>query len=314
MIVKTTFSILLAVALCLSVAAQGTFAPRDADEREAWTIYQQFKESKKKESLFESSMKQKFGDSVAGAYGMGGIFAVDREAKAQAEGLKIQVEAERKLQAELEASWEKKFYWRYGDLRWMADRIRDAKTGREMDRIEFALTYFPFNYKKGGVVPTITAGPATSVAEKGNAESWSHIKVTMSPVSGFKTEEKPGWRNNGTGFTAALTGRGPLTVKIEIAGKGGVSYNDYTANINVRTTSGRTIISETRKISSDGGSLSFSASMTPAQNDGSLNVNVSLAGGNPEGFIYYVSGSVDLGSARAGSVGAKAIAPVSAPR
>lgn len=314
MIVKIMSLIVLAYALCIPIAAQVTFTPRDADEREAWTIYQQFKESKKKESTFESSMKQKFGDSVAGVYGMGGIFAVDREAKAQAEGLKIQVEAERKRQAELEASWEKKFYWRYGDLRWMGDRVRDAKTGRELDRIEFALTYFPFNYKSGGVVPTITSGPATSVAEKGNAESWSHIKVTMSPVSGFKTEDKPGWRNNGTGFTAALTGRGPLTLKIEITGKGGVSYNDYTANVNVRTASGRTIISETRKIPSDGGSISFSASMTPAENDGSLNVNVSIAGGNPEGFIYYVSGSVDLGSVRAGMAGSKVIRPTSVPR
>ena len=107
MIVKMKLLILLALALCVSVTAQVTFTPRDADESEAWTIYQQFKESKKKESTLESSMKQKFGDSVAGVYGMGGIFAVDREAKAQSEGLKIQVEAERKRQAELEAVWEK---------------------------------------------------------------------------------------------------------------------------------------------------------------------------------------------------------------
>ncbi len=300
MIVRILKTLFLAALFGAVVSAQGTFTPRDADESEAWTIYQQYKDSKKIESMLESQIKQKFSDSIMATYGQFGILGTDREALSQAQAMTVTMNLERKRQTELESAWEKKFYWRYGDLRWMTDRVRDAKTGREMDRIEFALTYFPFNYKKGSVPSTVKASADAGVAEKGNAESWSHIRVTVSPVSGFKTEDKPGWRNNGTGFTANMTGGGPLTLKIEITGKGGVSYYDYTANVNVRAAAGRTIIAETRKISNNGGSVSFSASMVPAENDGSLNVNVSIAGGNPEGFIYFVSGRVDLGSSVGG--------------
>jgi len=314
MTTRAIFTVFLVAVAGLIVSAQGTFTPRDADENEAWTIYQQYKDSKKIESMLESQIKQKFSDSIMAVGGQFGILGTDREALAQAQAMTVSVNAERKRQAELEAAWEKKFYWRYGDLRWMADRVRDAKTGREMDRIEFALTYFPFNYKKGSVPATITPSAVGGVAEKGNAESWSHIRVTVSPVTGFKTEDRPGWRNNGTDFRAAMTGPGPIVLKIDVTGKGGVSYYDYTANINVRTSAGRTIIAETRKISTNGGSVSFSASMVPAENDGSLNVNVSISGGNPEGFTYYVSGTVDLGSARGSSAASNASATVSEPK
>ncbi|MBK7933763.1 MAG: hypothetical protein IPK01_09740 [Acidobacteria bacterium] len=300
MIFKAAYLVLIAATACLVISAQSTYTPRDADEQEAWTIYQQYKDSKKIESMLESQIKQKFSDSIMATYGQFGILGTDREALAQAQAMTVTLNLERKRQAELEPAWEKKFYWRYGDLRWMADRVRDVKTGREMDRIEFALTYFPFNYKKGVVPSTMVTSKDAGVAEKGNAESWSHIRVTLAPVSGFTTEDKPGWRNNGTGFRAAMIGGGPLTVKIEITGKGGISYYDYTANVIVKTASGRSIIAETRKISTNGGSVSFSASMVPAENDGSLTIDVSISGGNPEGFTYYVSGTVDLGSAVGG--------------
>jgi hypothetical protein len=57
--------------------------------------------------------------------------------------------------------WEKTFFWRYGDLRDIErPPVRDAKTGRRMDPIEFAITYSPF-YRD---VVTKAAG-ATSTAE-----------------------------------------------------------------------------------------------------------------------------------------------------
>lgn len=61
--------------------------------------------------------------------------------------LRQKVDSERQKQTQLLARWGEKFYWRDGDWRG-EDKIKDPKTKREMDRIEFALTYFPFDPKK----------------------------------------------------------------------------------------------------------------------------------------------------------------------
>jgi hypothetical protein len=138
------------ITICLTAAAmafaQGTFKPRDADEEQAWRLYNQYKESKRIEAPLEAEIKQLFGDAFEAAVGFGAILGVDWEANAAVKKKVEQLAIERKRQADLLAAWEKKFYWRYGDLRWSGETIRDAKTKREMDRIEFAMTYFPFNY------------------------------------------------------------------------------------------------------------------------------------------------------------------------
>ena len=58
--------VLLSFAAALS---QGTFQPRDADEMEAWQIYNQYKESRRVSDPLERQIKSKFNDSLMGAYG-----------------------------------------------------------------------------------------------------------------------------------------------------------------------------------------------------------------------------------------------------
>lgn len=126
--------------------AQGTFKPRDADEEHAWRLYNQFKESKRIEAELDATIKAKFKDAFENAVGSWAIAGVDWEANAEAKAKVEKLAVERKRQADLLVAWEKKFFWRYGDLRWSSDIIRDPKTNREMDRIEFTMTAFPFNY------------------------------------------------------------------------------------------------------------------------------------------------------------------------
>ncbi|MBP6001803.1 MAG: hypothetical protein KA746_00075 [Pyrinomonadaceae bacterium] len=133
-------------AACASLFAQGTFQPRDSDEEQAWRLYNQYKESKRIEAPLERQISQLFTQSREGAYGYAAGMGVDLEQDAQARTLRDKLNAERARQDAILTAWERKFYWRYGDLRWSGENIRDAKTNREMDRIEFALTYFPFNY------------------------------------------------------------------------------------------------------------------------------------------------------------------------
>ncbi len=146
MLYRFIFTIVLVSIAGLSTSAQGRFKPRDIDEEQAWRLYYQYKESKRIEAPLEAEIKQLFGEAFEAAVGFGGILGVDWEANAAAKKKVEQLAVERKRQADLLAAWEKKFYWRYGDLRWSGDKIRDAKTDREMDRVEFAMTYFPFNY------------------------------------------------------------------------------------------------------------------------------------------------------------------------
>ncbi|MBX7054058.1 MAG: hypothetical protein K1X36_03805 [Pyrinomonadaceae bacterium] len=297
MFIRLFSTVVILLLSVVSAYSQGTFQPRDADEMEAWQIYNQYKESRRVSDPLERQIKGKFNDSLMGAYGTYGILGVEQTDRAEAVALRNTEQAELERQARLLEAWNKKFYWRYGDLTWFTDKIKDAKTGREMDRIEFALTYFPFNPKNASSETPSTA----AVAQKGAADSWSQVTVSLNKVGGFKTEDRPGWRNNGTGFTAEAFG--PIAIRISIVGKGGVSYFDYTTNVTVRSSDGKVLLAERPVLSKDGGNASFNINWTPSSAGSAIDVNVSITGGNPEYFTYFVSGRVTARSASATNVG-----------
>jgi len=284
---------MIGIVSVISAHSQGTFQPRDADEMEAWQIYNQYKESCRVADPLEKQIKGKFNDSLMGMYGPFGILAVEQSDRSEAVALRNKEEAELKRQVQLLEAWNRKFYWRYGDLAWFNDKIKDAKNGRDMDRIEFALTYFPFNPKNAVSETSSTA----SVAQKGSADSWSSISVSLSKVSNFKTEDRPGRRNSGTGFSAEAFG--PFTVRISIVGKGGVSYTDYKTNITVKSSDGKVLLAESPVISKGGGNASFTLNWSPPNTASAMDVSASISGGNSEGFTYFVSGRI---TTRAGNI------------
>lgn len=135
---------------------------------------------------------------------------------------------------------------------------------------------------------------ATHTAQKGGAaDSWSTVRVTLSNVYDFQTQDQRGWRNNGTGFTATTDGKGRVRMQIDIEARGGISYHDYEVGLRVQETGGgRVLVDERRQISREGGRQSVTAEWDAAAARGGLSVRASIAGGNPEGFIYYVEGTV----------------------
>lgn len=154
-------------------------------------------------------------------------------------------------------------------------------------------------YLEGVAVGKADAPAASAhVAEKGTPDQWSNIRVTLSNVSDFKTKDQPGWRNNGTGFTARTGGMDPVHVKVDIKGKGNVSYFDYKVQTTVSAGYGKDIVRQEAIIPKEGGSKSYECSWDPRSTPGTLNISVHITGGNPEFFTYYVSGSVSVGGAK----------------
>jgi hypothetical protein len=132
-------------------------------------------------------------------------------------------------------------------------------------------------------------------AEKGKADSWSHIRVTVGNVTDFKATDSPGWRNNGTSFKAVSAVNGQVPVKVVITCLGKVSYFDYTTDVLIKTSDGKTLLAERPVISKDGGTKTYSAVWNAGAAKGGLTIRVSVTGGNPEYFTYYVSGTVVSG-------------------
>ena len=147
------------ISLVFASALAGQPTPRDANEAEAWKIYQQYKASRAAEAAASTAIKQVRNDVATSSLSSIGVFGSDPGDRARLAQLRQTVDTERRRQTELLEKWGSKFYWRYGDLVWSEERIRDGKTKREMDRIEFALTYIPFNY-----VPKTTAAASPTPA------------------------------------------------------------------------------------------------------------------------------------------------------
>lgn len=142
----------------------------------------------------------------------------------------------------------------------------------------------------GAAAAAAPQGQAKS-AEKGAADSWSHLVVSVDNVIELTTSDQPGWRNNGTGFNARAA-IGIVMIKIDVSAKGGVSYFDYTFSVTVQASGAAPLLSEKGAISKDGGEQSFFAIWDPALSPGAVHVRVQITGGNPEFFTYFVDGIV----------------------
>ncbi len=187
MVTRMIFTTLLILMAGLGVAAQGTFTPRDADEAEGWQIYNQYKASRAAETAATNQIKQTLGDVATASMSSLGLLGADPSDRAMLAALRQKVDSERQKQTQLLARWGEKFYWRYGDLAWAVDKIKDPKTKREMDRIEFALTYFPFDPKKAA---SPSGGGSTGATWRPDGP-WNgmQIKYSISGVNVTSTEE-----------------------------------------------------------------------------------------------------------------------------
>lgn len=284
-LIKTATILLI---LSGAVFAQISFKPRSGAEEQAWRFYQQFKESKANEARLKGAITQAKGDysdiSQSSIGGLAGIVTGDATDLAN---LRRELAIELALQESLLEIWGKTFFWRYGELRDI-DRIVDDRTiGSKMDRVEYAIRSFPFYRDK------ISASGRSVAVEKGAADAWSHLTLSLANVTDLKTSDSPGWRNNGTSFSAKAAESGTIPIRVEIIARGGVSYADYDYSVTVKTAAGVSILSERGKMSKEGATKSLSIEWNPATAPGRLNVSVSISGGNPESFAYFVSGTID---------------------
>jgi hypothetical protein len=208
MLKKYLYLIIIILTAIAMAYGQGTPTPRDANEAEGWQIYNQYKASRAAEAAATSQIKQTFGDVQTTSLSTLGILGSDPSDRARLAALRQAVDAERQKQTQLLAKWGDKFYWRYGDLAWADDKIRDPGTKREMDRIEFALTYFSFDPKR----PDAAAPPPGSTSLTLELPGyWGHLSYT---ISGAKLDPPSGGdRGNVAGrqYQGVLTGN-TLTV------------------------------------------------------------------------------------------------------
>jgi hypothetical protein len=202
--------------------AQGNFTPRDADEREAWQIYNQYKASRKLEGELAPRIAQLQSDIRNASQSTIGALGAHPEDVAERNAKQAQLKTEQKRQTDLLAKWRNKFYGRYGDLRWSDEKIYDAKAKRDMDRIEFALVYFPFKYvPEKPAVATVKPPPETVPASSAPADStsltlelpgyWGHLSYT---IAGARLEKPTGSDRGNVGgrqYKGELTGK-TLTV------------------------------------------------------------------------------------------------------
>lgn len=277
----------LTTALCVS--AQANFQPRSGAEAQAWQVYRDFRESRANEARLVRGIEAQKGDVSMVSYGYEAILAQDASDISLLNRMRHELAIEKARQENLLALWQKFFYFRYGDLR---DSETPALEGKapEMNKIEFALINFPY-YRESGAA----AAGSSYTAQKGSAEKWSDVRVTLTNVFDFKTKDAPGWRSNGTTFTAT-SGSTRVGIRVEIVAKGGVSYYDYGVDVTVKAADERLLLNEKTTISKDGGMKTFSAEWDPASAPGGITVHAGIGGGNPEGFLYYVDGVVSRSS------------------
>ncbi|MFZ1454032.1 MAG: hypothetical protein WAT20_15100 [Ferruginibacter sp.] len=156
---------------------------------------------------------------------------------------------------------------------------------------EIARLHFPKKVQPVVTNPAVNMAPGqTYTVEKGAADSWSHIKVTISNLAKFKTSDSQGWRNNGTEFTGNVAGSGPVTITIELTALGGISYYDFKAEVMAKSSNVDVLVSDNPVISKDGGTKTYTATWDPSLKYGGLNITISIMGGNPEFFTYFVRG------------------------
>jgi len=208
--------IVIIILLFATAGVIGQITPRDANEAEALQIYQQYKASRAAEAAASSAIKQVRNDIASSSMSTIGVFGSDPADRARLTQLRQTVDAERRRQAELLDKWGSKFYWRYGDLTWSEEKIRDAKTKREMDRIEFALTYFPFDPKRSETAqPVVTSGADSTSLTLEVPGFWGHLSYT---ITGARLDTPTG---SDRGFIGGRQYKGVITGRtLTVSGKG----------------------------------------------------------------------------------------------
>ncbi len=241
--INKIFIVFLLAAAVLTVSAQGTFTPRDADEAQAWRLYNQYKESRAAEAAASTAIKQVRNDVATSSLSSIGVFGSDPGDRARLVQLRQTVDTERQRQMELLEKWGAKYYWRYGDLAWANERVKVGKTGREMDRIEFALTYFPFNYvpPKTPVVrstpePVKTSAPTSLTLELPGY--WGHLSYTITgarldPPTGGDRGNVAGRQYTGEINGNMLTVSGKAVSDNPSSGPGSMDYYEIVVSVSV---------------------------------------------------------------------------------
>jgi hypothetical protein len=141
--------ITMALMATVTIAAQGTFQPRDADEEHAWRLHNDYRRSRTNEDDLKRLIAMKASDINTMAVGVIPLWIDPQDVKDKTK-LRSLLQNEISKQTALKAAWDKKFYGRYGNLQDADETIVDKGTGRTMDKIEFRLINFPFNVQAQG--------------------------------------------------------------------------------------------------------------------------------------------------------------------
>ena len=294
---NTVVSITGLILFSIVVFSQGTFKPRDADEEHGWRLYNQYKASKKKEAQLIPQIAQAKGDVNQASHSTLGGLGADPSDVARKNALIKQLQDEQALQAKLVAAWQKKFYWRYGDLKDSDKMIFDPKTKQNMDKIQFALIYFPFN--------KVENNPTSKYVEW--RANWATISAWVNGVNTLKASAI----TNGTQFTGQANTINKLkiegTVQANSAGAGGnvvgldgeaictKNETDYKVKINIKS-EGLSLYTLSPTIPCTGGETKFSYIFDAAKlpNKKNLTVEVTISGGRTEFGTGVVSGNIQL--------------------
>lgn len=122
------------------------------------------------------------------------------------------------------------------------------------------------------------------------------IRVTVGKTATFKTEDRPGWKNNGTGFIATTSGSGVVPINVAITTVAGISYEDFTYEFTAQAGSAEHALMLTSgTLSKNGGRKTLSVTWDPAKDPGWAAVRVRVTGNNPDRFTFFVEGTVSTG-------------------
>jgi len=277
-----------------TVSAQPTgFLPRDDKEVEAWRVYNKYKNCQ--ENL--RNWRNAFENAASGLR----VNPLDPDYREDKNKALEQIEKYERLEKEALAAWEK-FYWRYGDLRWSDRRengvVKDAKHG-EMDHIEFALVYFPFDYKPGSLTPDNSqSAPNTLTLELPGY--WGHLNYTiggarLNPPTGSDKGKVGGRQYTGELNGSTLSISGTAISENPSSGPGSMDYYELKVSVSagIETKSFSYIAPKGEKLNK---SYSLSVPVKPGVS-GSFGVSLLEQNANygPHGWV--VSGYLAAGKA-----------------
>lgn len=311
---KKIVFLLAAISMFAAVVfSQGTFKPRDADEEHGWRLYNQYKASQKREAELNKRIAQLKSDIQNASHSsIGGLGADPGDVAEKNKALEA-LKAEQTKQKNLESAWQKKFYWRYGDLKDSDKMIYDPKTKKNMDKIQFALIYFPFN-PQNNVDAAPTSAPSTSLTLE-SPGYWGHLSYTitgarLNPPSGGDQGKVAGRQYTGELAGNTLTVSGTAVSDNPSSGPGSLDYYELKVSVTVgqATKNYSYIAPKGEKLNK-----SFSLSV-PVEKGASGSFGISLLEQNanygPHGWV--VGGSVS--PAKAGTITAKPPIPVNVPK